>query len=66
MVHQRLLHEAAHLGAEKILRRLPADLRSALEQSVHQAIHEAVFHYAEGMETLSRQLHPLRQEKSRV
>ena len=66
MIYQRLLHEATHLGAEKILDRLPADLQPVLEQAVHQAVREAVLHYAEGMETLSRQLHPIQHARSRV
>jgi hypothetical protein len=66
MPHQRLLHEATQLGAARILQHLPADIRQAMEQPVHQAIHEAVFHYAEGFETLARQLRPLQKERSRV
>jgi len=66
MLHQPLLNEAIHLGADKILHRLPADLRPSLEESVHEAIREAVFHYAEGMDTISRQLRPLQRERSRV
>jgi|GEM_PF-4710678 len=66
MLHHRLLNEATHLGAEEVLRRLPAELRPTLEQPVHQAIREAVFHYAEGMETLSRQIHPLQHDRSRA
>ena len=66
MPHQRLLNEATHLGAEKILQLLPADIRPGLEQSVHQAVSEAVIHYAEGIETLTRQLHHLHRERNRA
>jgi hypothetical protein len=66
MIYQRLLHESTQLGAEKILGKLPADLQPALEQSVHQAVREAVVHYAEGMDTLSRQLNPIQHARSRV
>jgi hypothetical protein len=66
MLHQRLLNEATYLGADKILQQLPADLRPTLEQSIHQAVHEAVLHYVEGMQIMSRQLYPLRRDRSRV
>jgi len=66
MPYQRLLNEATHLGADKILQQLPADLRPTMEQGVHQAIREAVYHYAEGLDTISRQLNPLQRQRSRV
>jgi len=66
MLHRRLLNEATQLGADKILQRLPADLRPALEESVHNAVREAVSYYAAGMDTISRQMNPLQRQRSRV
>jgi len=66
MLHQRLLNEAAQLGADNILQQLPADLRPTLEESVHQAVREAVSHYAAGLDTISRQMNPLQRQRSRV
>jgi hypothetical protein len=59
LVHQRLLSEATLQGTEEILRHMPVPYTLELEQVVHRAVRQAVLYYAEGMDTLSRQLHPL-------
>jgi hypothetical protein len=59
VIHQRLLNEATLQGTEEILRHMPASYAPELEQAIHRAVRQAVLHYAEGMDTLHRQLHPL-------
>ena len=65
MHHERLLNEAAEAGAEWLLQRLPADQRPTFEPLIYQAVRQGVLHYAEGLTTLSRQLHPLDRARSR-
>jgi hypothetical protein len=59
--HQRLLNEAARLATEEVLRHLPCPYSPALEATVYQAVRRGIWHYGEGLDTLSRQLHPLDQ-----
>jgi hypothetical protein len=62
--HQRLLNEATRLGTEEILQQLPATHSPDLEQVIRQGIRQAVLHYAEGLDSLSRPLHPLSQRRA--
>ena len=59
VIHQRLLNEATLQGTEEVLRQMPAPCSPELEQAIRRAVRQAVLHYAEGMDTLHRQLHPL-------
>jgi hypothetical protein len=59
LLHQRLLNEATLLGTDEILRQMPAEYSPELEQAVRQGVRQALLIYAEGLERLSRQLHPL-------
>jgi hypothetical protein len=58
-LHQRLLNEAALFGTEEILRQMPAEHSPELEHAIRQGVRQAVLYYADGLDTLSRQLHPL-------
>ena len=64
--HQRLLSEATLLGTELILQQLPAEYSRALEEAIRQGVRQAVLHYAHGLDTLARQLHPLDHPKARA
>ena len=64
--HPRLLNEATMLGTEEILRQMPAEHGPELEEAVRQGVRQAVLHYAHGLDTLARQLHPLDQAKARA
>ena len=66
MLHQRLLSEATLLGTEEILRRMPAEHSPELEQAVREGVRQAVLFYAQGLDTLSRQLRPLDHAKARA
>jgi hypothetical protein len=59
LLHQRLLNEATLLGTEEILRRMPAPHSAELEQAMYRAVRQSILHYFEGLDTLSRQRHPL-------
>jgi hypothetical protein len=59
--HQRLLNEATQLGTEEVQRRMPVEHSPELEQAIRQGVRQALLHYAEGLDTLSRQLRPLEQ-----
>jgi hypothetical protein len=45
---------------------MSAEYSPELEQAIRQGVRQAVLFYAEGLETLSRQLHPLDHGKSRA
>jgi hypothetical protein len=60
------LNEATLLGTEEILRQIPAEHSPELEQAVRQGVRQAVLFYAEGLDTLSRQLRPLDHAKARA
>jgi hypothetical protein len=64
--HQRLLNEATLHGTEMILGRMPAEDSPELEHAVRQGVRQALLYYAEGMDTLSRQLHPLQHGRVRA
>ncbi len=64
--HRRLINEAAMRGADVILELLPVEYSRELELAIQQAVREAVLHYAEGMDTLDRQLHPVAYGKARA
>jgi hypothetical protein len=65
--HQRLLNEATQMGTEEVQRLMPIEHSLELEQAIRQGVRQAVLHYAEGLDTLSRQLRPLEQRgKSRA
>ena len=66
MRHERLVNEATQAAAAKLLDRLPAEQRDALEAPVHEAIREGILHYANALTTLSRQLRPLEYGKARA
>jgi hypothetical protein len=51
--HQRLLHEAALMGTEEILRQMPAPYSPALERAIFQAVRQSDLHYVERLDTLS-------------
>jgi hypothetical protein len=59
VIHQRLLNEAVLQGSEEIVRRLPSPCPPELEEAVRRAVRGAVLHYADGLDTLDRQLRPL-------
>ena len=59
LLHQRLLNEATRHGTEEILQQMPAEHSPELEQAIRQGVRQAVLYYAEGLDTLSRQLRPL-------
>jgi hypothetical protein len=57
--HPRLLNEAAQIGTDLILEQLPVAHSPALEEAIRQSIRQSLLHYAHGLDTLARQLHPL-------
>ena len=59
MLHQRLLNEATHYGTGEILHRMPVAYSLDLEQAIREGVSQAVFYYAEGLESLDQQRHPL-------
>jgi hypothetical protein len=59
LFNQRLLNEATQHGTEESLRQLPVEHSPELEQAIRQGVRQAVLHYAKGLETQERQLHPL-------
>ena len=59
VLHQRLLNEATLLGVEEVQRLMPVENSPELEQAIREGVRQAVLHYAEGLDTLSRQLRPL-------
>ena len=65
MHHERLLNQATMLGTEAILQQLPAEHSRELERAIRQGVRQAVLYYAEGVDTLDRQLHPLTHGRAR-
>ncbi len=65
MLHQRLMNEAMQTGTDQILQQMPVEHSDALEQVIRRGIRQAVLHYAHGLETLERQLHPLQRMPER-
>jgi hypothetical protein len=59
VIHRRLLNEAVLQGSEEILKALPSPCPPELEEAVRRAVKGAVLHYADGLDTLDRQLRPL-------
>jgi len=66
LLHQRLLNEATLHGTVEVLRRMPVEHSPELEQAIRQGVRLAVLYYAEGLDTLSRQRHPLERDKARA
>ncbi len=67
VVHQRLLNEATLHGTQEVLRQMPAEYSQEMERAIRHGVHQAVLYYAEGIDTLSRQLRPLdRAKKARA
>ncbi len=65
-LHHRLLHEATQHGTDEVLRLMPAENSPELVQAIRQGVRQAVLHYAYGLDSLSRQLHPLERGKQRA
>lgn len=66
MPHERLLNQTTMLGTEAILQQLPAEHSPELEQAIRESVRQAVLYYAEGLDTIDRQLRPLAQQRARV
>jgi hypothetical protein len=62
--HQRLLGEAALLGTEAILGRMPAPYSAALEQAIYQAVRYSILYYVEQLEVLAGQRRPAADRRS--
>jgi hypothetical protein len=65
MHHERLLNHATMLGTEEILQQLPVQHSRELEQAIRQSVRQAILHYADGLDTLDRQLRPLAHGRAR-
>jgi hypothetical protein len=61
-----LLNEATLHGTAEVLRQMPAEYSSELEHAIRQGVRQAVLFYADGLDTLSRQLYPLERGKARA
>lgn len=66
LLHQRLLNEATRYGTAEVLRQMPATYSPELEEAIRQGVRQAILYYAEGLDTLSRQLQPLSHGKART
>lgn len=66
LLHQRLLNEATAHGTGEVLRRIPAEYSPGLEQAIRLGVRQAVLYCAGGLNSLSRQVHPLVREKARA
>ena len=66
LLHQRLSNGATLHGTEEILRQMPVEHSPELEQAIRQGVRQGVLYYAEGLDRLSRQLHPLDRGKARA
>ena len=64
--HRRLLNESVMLGSKAILQKLPVEYSPELELEIQRAVRQAVLHYADGMDTLDRQLRPLAHARGRA
>jgi hypothetical protein len=65
-LHQRLLNEATLHGTAEVLSQMPAEYSPELEHAIRQGIRQAMLYYTDGLDTLSRQLHPLERAKVRA
>jgi len=65
-LHHRLLNEATQHGTDEVLRLMPAENSPELVQAIRQGVRQAILYYAGGLDTLSRQLHPLEHGKRRA
>jgi hypothetical protein len=65
-LHQRLLNEATQHGTAEVLRQSPAEYSPELEQAIRHGVRQAVLYYTLGLDTLQRQLHPLKRGNSRI
>jgi hypothetical protein len=63
-LHQRLLYEATLHGTGEVLRQMPAEYSPELEHAIRQGVRLALLYYAAGVDTLSRQFHPLDRVKA--
>jgi hypothetical protein len=59
------MNEAAMLGTASVLYQLSPPYSPELEEAIQQAVRQALMHYADGLATRERQLHPL-QSKGRA
>jgi len=64
--HQHLVNEATRVGAEEILRHMPAEHSPLLEQAIRQGVRQAVLYYAAELDTLSRELRFLQHGRRRL
>jgi len=64
LLHQRLLAEATRYGTGEVLRQMPAAYSPELEHAIRQGVRLAVLYYAEGMDGLEEQRHPLHQARN--
>ncbi len=65
-LHHRLLDEATQHGTAEVLRLMPAENSPEMVQAIRQGVRQAVLYYAYGLDSLSRQLHPLERRKQRA
>jgi hypothetical protein len=65
-LHQWLVNEATLHGTGEVLRQMPAEYSPELERAIRQGVRQAVVYYAGGLDSLSRQLHPLERGKVRA
>ena len=65
-LHLRLLNEATQHGTDEVLRLMPAENNPEMVQAIRQGVRQAVLYYAYGLDSLSRQLHPLERGKQRA
>jgi hypothetical protein len=65
-LHQRLLNEATLHGTREILRPMPAEFSPELEHAIRQGVRLALLNYAAGLDSLSRQHHPLEVREARA
>jgi hypothetical protein len=65
-LHLRLLNEATQHGTDEVLRLMPAENNPELVQAIRQGVRHAILYYAYGVDSLSRQLHPLERGKQRA
>ena len=66
LTHQRLFAEATRYGTGEVLRQMPAAYSPELEQAIREGVRQAVLYYTDGLESLSRQLHPLERGRDRA
>ncbi len=64
VIHQRLLNEAILHGTGEILRQMPAEYTPELERAIRHGVRQALLCYTEGMDTLTRQFHPVDRVKN--